>query len=70
MPIAIIPKIKLFNLILIWKNRMLKINTKNQNNLLFNVKSADNEKVHKNTCDTILCQSNAWDNIQGCTKHE
>ena len=48
MPIAIIPKIKLFNLILIWKNRMLKINTKNQNNLLFNVKSADNEKVHKN----------------------
>ena len=47
MPIAIIPKIKLFNLILIWKNRMLKINTKNQNNLLFNVKSADNEKVHK-----------------------
>ena len=32
---------------LIWKNRILKINTKNQNNLLFNVQSADREKVHK-----------------------
>ena len=41
------PKIKLFNFILIWKNRRLKINTTNQNNLLFNVKSADSEKVHK-----------------------
>ena len=39
--------IKLFNFILIWKNRRLKINTTNQNNLLFNVKSADSEKVHK-----------------------